>query len=104
MAALDSVHAFSGTVAHAAAPSTFGPRLFPAIVLLAGMLLLAGFAVGMAFEEANLRTREKRLADGRYRLANSVEAVAGTVRRSETDQQPAPACGTTPASDPPVSS
>ena len=44
--------------------------LSPSFLLLTyGLSFLAGFAIGMAVEYANLRLRERRLACGRRRLA-----------------------------------
>jgi hypothetical protein len=41
----------------------------PAFFLLVGLSFLAGFAIGMTVEHANLRIRERQLAHGRRVIA-----------------------------------
>ncbi|MDT0349527.1 hypothetical protein [Pseudonocardia charpentierae] len=41
----------------------------PVVVLVAGLLVLTGFAAGITFEQLNLRVRERQLARGRRLLA-----------------------------------
>ncbi len=53
----------------------------PAVVLIAGLLLLVGFAAGITFEQLNMRVREQQLAQGRRRLA----AQARGLRRQHAE-------------------
>ena len=53
----------------------------PAVVLIAGLLLLVGFAAGITFEQLNMRVRERQLAQGRRRLG----AQARGLRRQHAE-------------------
>jgi hypothetical protein len=62
------------------APADPGAPL-PAVILIAGLLLLVGFAAGITFEQLNMRVRERQLAQGRRRLA----AQARGLRRQHAE-------------------
>lgn len=64
----------------------------PVVVLVAGVLVLAGFAAGITFEQFNLRVRERQLARGRRLLADQARGlrrqVADTYRMRADGQAP----------------
>ena len=45
------------------------------LLVVAGVIFLAGFAAGSRFEELNLRVRERQLARGRRELRQTAQAI-----------------------------
>ena len=48
---------------------------FGYLLVVAGVIFLAGFAAGSRFEELNLRVRERQLARGRRLLRQTAQAI-----------------------------
>jgi len=48
---------------------------FGYLLVVAGVIFLAGFAAGSRFEELNLRVRERQLARGRRELRQTAQAI-----------------------------
>ena len=73
MTALTLALAYASSAPSAGSTMVHAP--LPAVVLVAGMLVLAGFAAGMTFEQRNLRVRERQLAQGRRLLASQARGL-----------------------------
>ncbi len=68
--ALRAMHLFD------ASPTAALPPLPPAaVVLIAGLIFLTGFAAGVTAELANLRARERKLARGQRLLAAQMRGL-----------------------------